>query len=175
MSETVIEPTPQPAIETPPPSPRVYFYKEILSNAFVVGGKAVPFEQLSGNRGVICLDPAKDQMLIDALTDAALKHRGGVVKIPYEVYAEKKSLHPWNPSEQKLKRDMLRALPTKPFNRRASEPVAAANPAPAGATATAAPSAPAPAPSPVPQQFKPSTRRIQRDAHGIPLPPAPKQ
>lgn len=181
MSETTIEPNSQPATETPPlppPTPRVYFYKELFSNAFVVGGKPVAFEPLNGNRGVICLDPAKDQMVIDALTDAALKHRGGVVKIPYEQYMEKKSLHPFNPLEAQLKKNMLRPLPSvKNFKSRASAPVAVADQAPhaaaSPATGSPAPSAPSPSSVSTAPPFKPSTRRIQRDAHGIPVPPSP--
>lgn len=186
MSETTAETAPQPQTQTPPAPvvevPKVYFYKELLSNAFIVGGRAVPFEALDGNRGVIALDPGKDQMLIDALNEAANKHRGGIVKIPFDQYTEKKSLYPFSPSDPRLKKDVLRALPSLQRNR----PHNANAPAVAGeGLGSPAPALPASQPSSSPPlaaagpsvstapPFKPATRRVQRDARGVPIPAAP--
>lgn len=177
VAEAVQEAPQTEATPTAPTPEKVYFYKEILSNAYVVNGKAVPFEALSGNRGVIALDPENDMALVSALNNAASRHVGGIVKISAVQYTQKKTLHPFNPFALKLKQkgNMLKPAATKLFTRQhASAPAAAAKPAtataPAPATATPAPPAARTVTSP---HFRPATRRIARDAHGIPVPPAP--
>lgn len=57
------------------------FKKINVALPFNVNGKSVPFQQLSGNIGVIALDPAKDEVIIAALDAAADARRGGVVRI----------------------------------------------------------------------------------------------
>jgi hypothetical protein len=92
---------------------KVFFGKELLSNAFLVGGAPVPFEQLAGNAGVIELDTDKDKALVDALNVAAAKGRGGIVKLSEEGYNAKKKLAPLSVSPRHSGRrdETLRILP----------------------------------------------------------------
>lgn len=143
---------------------KTYFYKELAGNPFYVAGTPVPFEVLDGNRGVLELDTdnPKDQPLIAALNEAADKHRGGIVRINAEKYAQKKSQWPLKPSAGNLAQ-MLRAMQSaQSHSQRLKEQAAAA------AAKKAAPTAPPPPPkkNPVggqesaPESFKPATRRL---------------
>jgi hypothetical protein len=102
--------TPSPATLNPPaaptPAPKVYFFKALLSNAFVFKGdkvnwEPVQFEPLAGNNGVIALSPDTDAALIKALNDAATKGQYGILKISEADYIKKKQTQPWTPSAPK--------------------------------------------------------------------------
>lgn len=113
------------ATHTASPAPqRVFFYKEIFSNVYIVNGKKVDFEQLDGNQGVLVLEVGRDSDLISALNDAARRQIGGIVKISEAEYAQKKTDHPSAPFDPRSGKDMLRVMqPVTPFGPR--DPVAA--------------------------------------------------
>jgi hypothetical protein len=170
-----------------------FFYKEIVSNKFLVKGAPVPFEVLDGNRGVIRLEENEENApLIAELNKAA--GRFGVVKISEAEYAEKKTEYPLtqskrsSPLNEKLRVVQTRQ-PTNPFARQVGavaeaelkppqvvperpglqpDPLAGQPTFPL--TPPAAPSAPEPSPEapagePTPK-FTPSTRRISRRTEG---------
>ena len=95
---------------------KVFFLKVILSNAFIVGGKPVPFEPIPGNEGVIALDPKENNDLITALSNAAANQKGGVVRISEAEYTQKKTAAALKPSAPRIVMTALRV---------ASEPVPA--------------------------------------------------
>lgn len=89
-----------------------YFYKELLSNGAIVGGRVVPFEPLSGNRGVIVVDSDTQVDLLTGLELFANEHRGGIVKISEEEYTQKKTQFPPLPnSAASSRKSVLRAMP----------------------------------------------------------------
>ena len=151
---------------------KVFFLKVILSNAFIVGGKPVPFEAIPGNEGVIALDMKESNDLITALSNAAANQKGGVVRISEEEYTQKKTaagLKQSAPRSRDALRPMRNAL--SPFNMPttvakgaqpvSATPVAAATPeATASTVAPAAPVVEAAAPAPEAVAFRPATRRI---------------
>jgi hypothetical protein len=153
---------------------KVFFLKVILSNAFIVGGKPVPFEAIPGNEGVIALDPKESNDLITALSNAAANQKGGVVRISEEEYTQKKTaagLKQSAPRSRDALRPMRNAL--SPFNTPttaakdaqpvSAPPVATATPqAAASAAAQAAPVVEAAVPAPEEVSFRPATRRISR-------------
>lgn len=112
-STTPANPTnqqPNPPATPPPPAQPTqpitrYFYKELFSNAWYIGGKPVDFEQLEGNRGVIAL--LENDPLVPALDQAAHDQVGGIVKISADEYAKKKSHYPL----QARKQDTLQIAP----------------------------------------------------------------
>lgn len=154
------------------PTSKVFFLKVILSNAFIVGGKPVPFEAIPGNEGVIALDPQHDSELITSLSNAAANQKCGVVRISEEEYTQKKTaaaLRPSAPRSRDALRPMRNAL--SPFNTPTTEakgapPVSAPV---ANVQAEAKPTAPSPvageqgADAQVEEvAFRPATRRISR-------------
>lgn len=86
-------PTPPAPPATPPAPAKRYFFKELYSNSWFIGGKAVEFEQIDQNRGVLALD-ATDP-LVSGLDQAAHDQVGGIVKISQEEYEKKRLLHPF--------------------------------------------------------------------------------
>jgi hypothetical protein len=142
----------------------IHFRKEILSNVLTVKGRAVPFENIGANRGVIALDPAKDENkeFIAALTDFAHRGVGGVAKISADDYAQKKSHPALTPSVPP--REMLRARPGPPAKRVAAPPELTRP----GAVQAAKPAPPVDlkamglADDAEPQSFRPPTRKISR-------------
>jgi len=111
-----------------------FFYKEIVSNKFLVKGKPVPFEVLDGNRGVIALEENEQNAeTIKTLNESA--GRFGIVKISEAEYTEKKTAHPFNPSgRQSPLSERLRVVstrpPTNPFGRQVGAAAAEAQPVP---------------------------------------------
>ncbi|HUD74005.1 MAG TPA: hypothetical protein VMQ76_02960, partial [Terracidiphilus sp.] len=96
---------------------RGHFGKEIFGNSYLVKGAAVPFEPLPGNHGVIALESPKDDELIAALNKASDDQVGGIYRLTEESYNSKKNaaaLTPLSPP----KREMLRAMPKGPFERK---------------------------------------------------------
>jgi hypothetical protein len=107
---------------------KVFFVKELLTNAYLVGGKAVPFIALHNNRGIIELDTETDAVLATALSEAASKSKGGIVRVTAEQAEEvKKNSPPLNPSEPQKPKDVLRIMPDPKdlFRRRTTEADAA--------------------------------------------------
>ena len=161
-------------METKPTS-KVFFLKVILSNAFIVGGKPVPFETIPGNEGVIALDPKNDSDLITSLSNAAANQKGGILRISEEEYTQKKTaaaLRPSAPRSRDALRPMRNAL--SPFN----TPTTAAKDAqpvnvpevkaqPAAPDPTGGEAVPTPAVEEV--AFRPATRRISRK-DAVPVP-----
>lgn len=159
---------------------KVFFFKAILSNALIVGGKPVPFEAIPGNEGVIALDPKDNSELITALSNAAANQKGGVMRISEEEYTQKKTaaaLKRSAPRSGDALRPMRNAL--SPFNMpttaakgaqpvsgqttaAAAAPEAAATKAPQPAAPAVESAAPAPAAAPAEVAFRPATRRISR-------------
>lgn len=91
----------------------VYFRKFQLSPPFIVEKKAVPFEALADNIGVIALDPDKDLATIAALNKAAADKRAGVTKIDATRFEELKKKHQPRPVlAQKSSRSDVRIAPT---------------------------------------------------------------
>jgi hypothetical protein len=164
----------------------VYYFKEIYGSKYIVNGKAVDFEQLEGDQGVLMLEVGRDNELIHALNDAANRHIGGIVRINEAQYAEKKTQFGSVTSERRLPpgQEMLRVMqPVTPFGPRDPVPAAAAKPhvpnpptpfAPTPRTATPPPATqPALTPEEVaaqtgevqlpmkdPKEFKPATRKL---------------
>jgi hypothetical protein len=111
----------------------VFFYKEIVSNKFIVDGAPVPFEILDGNRGVIKLEEneANAKMIAELNKSAG---RFGIVKINETEFNEKKTaLDPLGRSERiSPLKDKLRVVqtrvPRKPFGSQVSAPAAEVNP-----------------------------------------------
>ena len=154
---------------------KAFFSKELVSNQFMIGGAPVQFEILDGNEGVISLDTSSP--LFAALNLAASEHRGGIVRITEEMYAQKKTAQPFRGYAKDLSRQDEIRLARSNNNPFAKEPgVAAAtsnppaiplqgaNPIPpasagfaAGASASPAGEVAAPA-GPTPS-FRPATRR----------------
>jgi hypothetical protein len=154
---------------------KVFFLKVILSNAFIVGGKPVPFEPIPGNEGVIALDPKENNDLITALSNAAANQKGGVVRISEAEYTQKKTaaaLKPSAPRSRDALRPMRNAL--SPFNMpttaaKGAQPVssspavgATAPETTAPAAAQAGPAAEAATPATEGVVFRPAVRRISR-------------
>lgn len=167
--------------------PTRYFSKAILSMAAIVDGRAVDFEQLPGNNGVLALETGKDDTLIAALDRMAAEQVGGIERLTKEQYDEKKNLAQSMQFAQRKGAPQLRVMPTNSSRLTRSAMAAAANladSAPANEAPTAAPDAPAgdpvvphgttePAPSvvkesltPAPAEpasaLRPVTRRISR-------------
>lgn len=86
-----------------------FWYKELVSNPFIVRGAAVPFEPLDGNRGVLAVDDAKNPTLVAELSAAAQKGRGGIVKLSQDKFEEVKKKHPLRPFGKK-RPDMLQLM-----------------------------------------------------------------
>lgn len=112
----------------------VYFAKEIVSNKFLVQGKAVDFEVLDGNLGVIRLEENEDnKTLIAELKKSS--GRFGIYPISEAEYGEKKSQPPSAQSRRKSAlSEKLRVLPTRqptnPFGRQVGAAAAAEQPSP---------------------------------------------
>ncbi len=146
----------------------VWFRKELVSNRFMVGGQAVPFEVLDRNRGVIGLDQSNPKHIpvIDALNAAAHEERGGIVKITHVEAEELKKNFP--PSlTPKSKKDVLRAMPD--LNRK-RQPTAENGAAPVNSRLAelaqrplAHQDAPKTEEKPVSEAGKPATRRISME------------
>lgn len=169
---------------------KVYFFKEIASNAYLVSGAPVQFEPLPGNRGSIALESPKDDTLIAALKDAATREVGGISSISESEYTEKKTLAASMPLTPPRHKEMLRPMPKGPFGRKvetaeAAEPVSrdgvpitdaairAANQANMTKAAMVAmspsqtESVTDAAPPLSEEGFRPSTRRISRKLSGV--------
>jgi len=149
---------------------KTYWFKEIASNPVIVNGAPVQFQHVPGNRGLLELDAAQDDLLVVKLTEMAKNQIGGVVKLSEKEYAEKKSSVIATPSARP--REMLRVVnpSPNPFPQGSSPSTAAtvappANPAeaPAG-SAPAAPAAPAADPAAPAATFRPAVRRVTRSA-----------
>lgn len=158
-------------------TPKVYFSKVILNNAFMVGGKPVPFQPVPGNEGIIELEPEKDSQLITALNSAADNGQGGVLRITASEFEQKKTLAGLRPSAPPRKEMLRTALTPSPFNTQntgapAAPPAEASSPAVpvvtlappsepevAPASEPAAQEAPAPAAN---EAQRPVARRITR-------------
>lgn len=159
-------------------SPKVYFSKVILTSAFIVAGKVVPFEPTGGNNGVIALDPQTDALLIEALKKAESERRGGILQISEAAYTQKKTEAGSTIFEPpRRQRDVLRPMPKGPNPFNLPKPVATApsTAAPAEADTVVesvpppvAPVATAPTAEPSPVAFKPATRRISRKPEPVP-------
>jgi hypothetical protein len=106
---------------------RTYWYKEILSSPVIVNGRAVQWEPLDGNRGVLVVETATHQALADGLKALAAARKGGVVEITEEQMVDKKKALPYNPLKLSAakQRNMLRAVPgsSDPFRAQASAAV----------------------------------------------------
>ena len=83
-----------------------YFLKEQLSNSFLLDGRPVPWEPLSGNAGVLSTET--DSALDVGLTK--LVGRLGVIKITLEDYESKKKLRPLPLSVKRFKPGAIQAI-----------------------------------------------------------------
>jgi len=157
-----------------PEKAKIYFRKEIFSNAFYVRGKAAPFEDIGNNQGLLVLDYSADADLIAALSQAAEAHRGGIVKISEAEYAEKKSRASLIPPRKRLPQHETLKVAPSPFSPRlqsakAVEPVASEGLKPAEQMAQAintvnGQEAAPPAPGEKPAEtttFKPATAKVK--------------
>ena len=79
----------------------VCFEKAILTSPYIVKGKAVAFDALAGNHGVLCLNSETDKELISALNEAITKGIGGIGRITEERANELKKNRPWQPPAPK--------------------------------------------------------------------------
>ena len=179
-----MDPTPNPN-----PSPALsYFLKANLANPILVKGKAVPFEHIGNNWGVIALDQNKpeDRDAIEFMNGLTARGVGGVSKLSAEQYAQKKSQPASTPLGRP--REWLRQRPSGPQKRRdLTRPVAI--PPAAGAPAakklespTLAAGAEAPLDianlkatsdaTPLVDTFRPPTRRISRTKPAASVPAA---
>lgn len=176
-----MEPTPNP---NPTPS-LSYFLKANLANPVLVKGKAVAFEHIGNNWGVIALDQNKpeDRDAIEFMNALTAKGIGGVTKISAEQYTQKKSQAVLTPSGRP--KEWLRQRPSGPQKRRdLTRPVAIPQPAAAPAVKkleapplTAAPESSLIAENfsgaePVVDAFRPPTRRISRTKSAAAVPVA---
>lgn len=89
-----------------------YFRKELVSNPVLVVGKRVEWEILEGNRGVKAIDDSNpaNKPELDGLTDLAIKHKLGVVKIDEAEYTQKKTSLRRASLSGRPKQERLRAL-----------------------------------------------------------------
>lgn len=87
-----------------------FFFKELLTSQFMVGGTLVQFEPLDGNNGVIMVDSEAQPDLLRGLTTAANEQRNGVILINEERYEAEKKSHPFNPSNRRSRAEPLRVL-----------------------------------------------------------------
>lgn len=77
-------------------------------------GKAVPFEALDMNCGVIALDTVNDAPLVAALREAASKHIGGIIPCDLATYDAKKKAYPWRAKPTPGTDSPLRTMPSGP-------------------------------------------------------------
>ncbi len=174
---------------------RHFYFKEILSNAYIVNGAKVPFESIGNNRGAIVLDDANpaNAALIKALDEASAQHRGGVVKTSEAEWLKKKreaALAPSTPLKRKFpQNEPLRVMPSEVprarKNQAAAVPAAGAG---AGANRPFPPPPTQPAQAPRPQsespkmdhlaakrkQYRPRTAKASQKANLQVLPEPPK-
>lgn len=94
-ANTTVAPSP-----APPIAAKRYYYKELYSNTWYIGGKPVEFEQLDGNRGVLALDASNP--LVAGLDAAAQEQVGGIVKISEEEFFSKKNHYPFKSKSQEV-------------------------------------------------------------------------
>lgn len=150
---------PNPPTAAPPAPAKHYYYKELFSNAWYIGGKPVQFEQLDGNRGVLALDAGDP--LIAGLDQAAREQVGGIVRISAEEYAKKKSLFPLRERKQETlqvapRADQIKKPSGKAFRppapQESPESAALAEQNPAGPPAAAIPGGDSPAPAGAPNE-----------------------
>jgi hypothetical protein len=151
------------------------FGKELAGNKFLVEGKAVPFEILEGNRGVIALDDTdpEQKKLIDAL-DKVVGTRG-IYKITESELAEKKRTLKLAPFGSRLPNGEIRAMPSRRLS--PIDHIKAAQPADNGngtGDADPAPVSEQTPVNPVPPatgDFQPARRRIRRNPAAAVLEP----
>jgi len=79
----------------------IWFEKALLTSKAIVNGKAVQFEELSGNHGVLALDSEKDAATIAGLDALRAMGVGGVRRVTQEQYENLKKKLPWQPSKPK--------------------------------------------------------------------------
>lgn len=102
----------------------LYFKKESLRNpVFGLDKKAVQFEAVPGDTGVIALDESKDGDLIRVLTEHADGRRGGVVRISAEIYDNLKKNAALMPLPKPSLLNQIRTSPS-PASFNASPPAA---------------------------------------------------
>lgn len=111
---------------------KIYFAKELISHRILINGNPVPFEQLGGNRGVLCVDTETQADLADKLS----KMCGtlGLYKISAEDYDARKKKWPYSASRNNSTTPEIRPMPRGPARPTPIERVAAqaagANPPP---------------------------------------------
>src|SRR5580698_4544059 len=110
----------------------LYFKKENLRNpVYGPDKKAVQFEPVAGETGVIVLDEAKSADLIKLLQEHADKRRLGVVRVSAEIYDTLKKNAVSHPSRKPSVLNQMRVAPSPlNFNERLNPAVA--RPAEAG-------------------------------------------
>lgn len=146
----------------------VWFQKASFSSAYCVGPskKAVQFEPLDKNHGVLALDPsgpdlahqpiANQAELIRVLNEAAASTRGGVGRINEEKYNELKKKFPWKaPGPKSWLDEPLRVNGKKENKKKAVVPPVKAEP-----KAEEIPQRPPDQPDFRTSDFRTSTRRL---------------
>lgn len=88
-----------------------YFAKELVQNKLIgKDGKAIPFERIAGNTGVIKLDDADPR--VEVLSKYVADGIGGVVVIDEATYEDLKKNHPYVPPAPKPMQEIrLMGLP----------------------------------------------------------------
>jgi hypothetical protein len=120
-------PDPAPPPAPPPPAPKSYWRKEVLTSKFIIGGRAVPFEGLDGNQGVLVLDPATDGEMIAGLSDAVARQVGGIFRSSAQEIESLKKKYPWTQRAPLGADPPLKAIPSGPPKAKPqSKPVTAA-------------------------------------------------
>lgn len=100
-----------------------YFYKEIVSSAFMVAGQAVPWTGIGQDSGYIELDDEADAPLVAALN--AFNGRAGIVKMSEEELNAKKKQIQSVPFVSDSRSQLLKPTPMLPAKRPAAEANAA--------------------------------------------------
>lgn len=68
-----------------------FFFKELVNNTVLIGGKSPSWEMVEDQCGIISLSPGKDDAMIAGLNDLASRHVGGIIAITEAVYTQKKT------------------------------------------------------------------------------------
>jgi hypothetical protein len=144
-----------------------WYEKAIITSPYIVNGKAVPFEAIAGNHGVLALDSEKDAPMIKSLEEAIAKGVGGVGRVTEDQFNSlKKKL--WTPPAPKswldepLKISGKKITPVNPLAKKVEAAAQAAKPAPVAATKAEpeVPQRPPDQPDFRTSDFKPATRKL---------------
>lgn len=114
----------------------LYFKKENLRNpVFGPDKKAVQFQPIAGDAGVIMLDETKDAAVIAVLNGCADKRQLGVVRISGEIFDALKKNEASAPSRQPSRLNQIRVSPSPASFNSVVKPAAASPAAAVGRNA----------------------------------------